>query len=193
MPINYEVLKQILRALKCVYIVTCWLYTSLIRRVLVRMIGFIRSWVTHSILVTFTHRQYSAIAHLHTLQLTVANTLWFTVSTSRLLATDFNTRIIRVSLNHTVHILHIQSSLHKCALHNSRRELSENYCSLLPRTTPKRASVSPISPWSDMQKNRALLLLRQCGNAWRHCGTRGGHVTHPHSCCCAIQVFTPVA
>jgi hypothetical protein len=66
-------------------------------------------------------------------------------------------------------------------------ELTKNYS----RTTCKRASVSPVKPWSDTRENRALLLLRHCWKAWRHCGTRGGHVTPPHSC--VIQVFIAVA
>jgi hypothetical protein len=53
-----------------------------------------------------------------------------------------------------------------------------------PRTTYKRASVSPINPWSDTRENRPLLLLR-------HFGTRGGHVINPHSF--VIQVFITVA
>jgi hypothetical protein len=56
----------------------------LIRRVLDWMIGFIASY-------TFTardYRQYSAIAILHTLQFIVAHAVWFSVFTSRILATD---------------------------------------------------------------------------------------------------------
>jgi hypothetical protein len=94
--------------------------------------------VAHSPLITLTHRQYSAISHLHTFQFTVAHVLGFPVSTSRLLATYLNTGIITVSLNHTLRILHIKSSLHRSTLYNSRRELLEN----LSRTPCKRASVS---------------------------------------------------
>jgi hypothetical protein len=35
--------------------------------------------------------QYSVISHLHTLQSTVAHALGFSISTSRLLATDLDT------------------------------------------------------------------------------------------------------
>jgi hypothetical protein len=51
------------------------------------MIGFISASVTSSL----NHTYYSAIADLHTFQFTVAHTLGFSVSTSRLLATDLNT------------------------------------------------------------------------------------------------------
>jgi hypothetical protein len=142
------------------------------------VIGFISSCVTRSPLITFTQRQYSAIAHLHIFQFTVAHALGFPISTSRLLATDLNTELPQS---------HTPSITHKSSLHNSRRELTENYS----RTTCKRASVSPINPWSDTRENRALLLLCHCGNAWRHFGARGGHVTHPQSC--VIQVFIAVA
>jgi hypothetical protein len=47
-------------------------YTTLIRRILVRMIGFISSWVTHSHICI---QQYSVIAHLHTFHFTVAHAL----------------------------------------------------------------------------------------------------------------------
>jgi hypothetical protein len=48
-------------------------------------------FVTHTLLITRKHRQYSTIAHLHTFQFTVAHALGFPVSTSRLLATNLNT------------------------------------------------------------------------------------------------------
>jgi hypothetical protein len=44
--------------------------------------------VTHSLIITCTHRLYSAVSHLHQLQSTVARTLGFSVHTSRLSATD---------------------------------------------------------------------------------------------------------
>jgi hypothetical protein len=66
-------------------------YTPLIRRVLVRVIGFISSCVT------LTHRQYSAIADTHTFQFTIAHALGFSLSTSRLLAMDFDTQTTTVS------------------------------------------------------------------------------------------------
>jgi hypothetical protein len=59
-------------------------------RVLVRMIGFNSTLVTTSL----NYSQYSDIADLHTLHFTVARTLGFSVSTSRLLATDLNTETI---------------------------------------------------------------------------------------------------
>jgi hypothetical protein len=96
----------------------------LIRRVLVRMIGFINALVTHSLLITFKYRQNSAIVHLHTFQFTGAGTMGFFVSTCCFPATDLNTQTITVSLNHTLQILHIKSSLHRNTLHISRQELT---------------------------------------------------------------------
>jgi hypothetical protein len=63
---------------------------------------------------------------------------------------------------------------------------------LPPRNACKRASVSPINPWSDTRETlrpTVLQLLRHCWHAWRHCWL--GHVTPPHSC--VIQVFIAVA
>jgi hypothetical protein len=51
------------------------------------MIGFINTLVTNSL----NHTYYSANAELHDLQCNVAHALGFSVSTSRLLATDLNT------------------------------------------------------------------------------------------------------
>jgi hypothetical protein len=79
-------------------------YASLIRRVLIRMIGFIRTWVTHSRLITLTHRQYSTIAHLHTLQTTVAYALGFPVSTIRFPAADLNTDYKSITQPHTPNV-----------------------------------------------------------------------------------------
>jgi hypothetical protein len=44
-----------------------------------------------SVTISLNYSQYSAIADLHNLQFTVAHELGFSVSTSRLLATDLNT------------------------------------------------------------------------------------------------------
>jgi hypothetical protein len=87
-------------------IVTCM---SLIRRVLVRMIGFISSWVTHSLLITLTHRQNSVISVLYQLQFTVAHALEFSISTSRLLATDVDTH----NVTHSKYYTQVESSIHK--------------------------------------------------------------------------------
>jgi hypothetical protein len=51
-----------------------------------------------------TTGNYSAIADLHTLQFTVTHTLRFSVFTSHILVTNFNTGTITVSLNHTLQI-----------------------------------------------------------------------------------------
>jgi ethanolamine utilization microcompartment shell protein EutS len=58
------------------------------------MIGFIDTLYT-PLLIT---GNYSAIANLRTLQFTVTHTLGFSFCSSRILATDFNTVVIPVSL-----------------------------------------------------------------------------------------------
>jgi hypothetical protein len=56
--------------------------------------------------------QYNTIA-ISALYSSLLHTLVsITVSTSRFLATDFNTGTITVLLNYTLQVLHIQSSLH---------------------------------------------------------------------------------
>jgi hypothetical protein len=81
-------------AVKGLNIVTC---TPLIRWVLVRMIGFISSWDTHSLLIMLTYRPNSAITRLHNVQFTIAHALGFSVFTSRFPAMDLNTETITVS------------------------------------------------------------------------------------------------
>jgi hypothetical protein len=74
------------------YIVTCWGIHTTKWWVLVWMIGFINSLVTHTLLITLkSHRQYITITDLYTFQFTVAHALGFSVSTSRLLAMDLHT------------------------------------------------------------------------------------------------------
>jgi hypothetical protein len=51
------------------------------------MIAFISTSVT----ISLNYNQHSALVDLHTFQFTVADALGFSVSTSRLLATDLNT------------------------------------------------------------------------------------------------------
>jgi hypothetical protein len=55
--------------------------------------------VTHSLIITLTHRQYSFISRLHQLQFTVAHALGFLVATSRLLATDVDAQTVTVLLS----------------------------------------------------------------------------------------------
>jgi hypothetical protein len=71
-------------------------------------VAFISILVTHSLLITLKYRQYSAIADLHTLYSTVAHALGFSVSTSRLLATDLRQKLALKSLQ----VLHIKSCNH---------------------------------------------------------------------------------
>jgi hypothetical protein len=73
--------------------VTC---TSLIRRALVRLIGYIIGWFTHSLLITLTHRLCSAISRLHQLEFIVAHALGFLVSTSHFPATVLYTQATTV-------------------------------------------------------------------------------------------------
>jgi hypothetical protein len=54
------------------------------------VIGFIGT----SVAVSLNYNYYSAVSDLHNLQFTVAHALGFSVSTSRLLATDLNTENI---------------------------------------------------------------------------------------------------
>jgi hypothetical protein len=54
------------------------------------MIGFIGT----SVIISLNYNLYSAIADLHNLQFTVAHALGFSVSSSRLLATDLNAETI---------------------------------------------------------------------------------------------------
>jgi hypothetical protein len=58
------------------------------------MIGFIGI----SVVISLNYNYYSAISELHTFPFTVPQALGFSVSTSRLLATDLNTETI--TLNH---------------------------------------------------------------------------------------------
>jgi hypothetical protein len=63
----------------------------------------------HSLVVTTNN----TIADLHTLTITPAHAMSFqSAFTSRFLATDFNIVTITVSLNYTLQISHINSSLH---------------------------------------------------------------------------------
>jgi hypothetical protein len=92
------------------------------------MNGFISSLVTHSFNYTQIHRLYSAIADLHTFQFTAAHALGFSVSTSRLLATDLSTetstqitisitpKIFQLHLQYRCTVAHVKSSIHTCKL-----------------------------------------------------------------------------
>jgi hypothetical protein len=87
---------------------------TLIKWVLVQMIGFISSWVTHSVIITLTYRSYSSITVLHTFQFTVVHALGFSLPTSRLLATDLNTETITSNhwSTHSKHYTQTNSSTH---------------------------------------------------------------------------------
>jgi hypothetical protein len=59
--------------------------------------------VTHSLIITRKHRQYSAMSRLHQLQFTVAHALGFPHSTSRLPAADVDANYNSLTLQ----VLHI--------------------------------------------------------------------------------------
>jgi hypothetical protein len=89
-------------------------YTPLIRRVLVRTIGLLALGYTLTPNYTYI-QQYSAIAHLHHLQTTVAHAQEFPIYTSRILATALNTEPTTVS--HFKYYTQIRSSNHMSILH----------------------------------------------------------------------------
>jgi hypothetical protein len=69
------------------------------------MIGFIDTLHT-----TGTIGNYSITSNFLNLQFTITHKLGFSVFTSRILATDFITGSITVSLNHTLHITRYYST-----------------------------------------------------------------------------------
>jgi hypothetical protein len=100
------------------------------------MIGFISTYFTLSLLVTFKYRPYSAIVHLHTFQFTVSHVLGFSVSTSRFLATDL-TQELSLQILHTNEVFKSHDKIffnYETSAVVSRRELIVNY------------SVSPTNP-----------------------------------------------
>jgi hypothetical protein len=98
-----------------------WWYTPLIRRVLVWMIGFIITWVTHSHQITLAYSS-TALSLIYTLYSPPLHTHYdFSVSTSRFPATALNAGIITVSLIHTLQILHTKKVFH------SHDQLFSNY------------------------------------------------------------------
>jgi hypothetical protein len=96
---------------------------SLIRLVLVRVIGFSSSLVTHSLVITRTHREYSAISVVHQLQFTVAHALWRTMALIHALCS---------SLQHVLSLLSLP------CLHQS-----------LPGDGSRQR---PLFPWSDSSR-----------------------------------------
>jgi hypothetical protein len=106
-------------------------------RVLVGMIGFVSTLVTHSLLITLKYRQYSAIADLYTFHFTAAHALKFPVFISRLLAAVLNTETstqITTNITHEVLQSHFKSS-QADLLYSSLRQLT---------TSPRN---SWILPW----------------------------------------------
>jgi hypothetical protein len=166
----------------CTFCMILWRvvwYTPLKWRVLVRMIGFLALGYTLTLNHTQRYRLFTPFRDHR----------W---TRTRILSLHYSSRSNgsqhRNCHGLTFQMLHI-NLLFTEALFTTH---AENYCNLPPRTTCKRASVSPINPWSDKRETlipTMLLLLRHCWNAWSHCWY--GHVTSPHSC--VIQVFIAVA
>jgi hypothetical protein len=76
--------------------------------------------VTHSLIITSRYSLYSAVSHLHQLQSTVAHTLGFSHSASRLPATDLAAQTVGLTLQifhvnlpvtETVFSTHVDNSL----------------------------------------------------------------------------------
>jgi hypothetical protein len=116
-------------------------------------IGDLIYWpLIHSQLVTTLYRSLS-------------HTDWcprsVTVSTSRFLATDFNTGTITVSLNYTLHISHIKSSLHSRTFNWALLQLSLTIFFELPyRTDLVAPVVSVITSRHGPTENTALIFFR---------------------------------
>jgi hypothetical protein len=104
------------------------------------MFGFIA--LIHS---TRNYKKYSAIAVLHTLQFTVTHALGFSVFTSRILATDLSTVIIKVSLNYILQIPHVTSYLHRLTLKSQLNSLPSplSHLPLQSQETPSILSQLP--------------------------------------------------
>jgi hypothetical protein len=80
----------------------------------------------------------------------------------------------------------------KSSVHTIRSSPTTNLPRLLPRTTRKRASVSPINPWSDTRETLLPTVLYSCVTVeMRDVTADAVHVTLPLSC--VIQVFIAVA
>jgi hypothetical protein len=71
------------------------------------MIGFISTSVTFLLFAL----KYSAISELHNLHFNVAHALGFSISTSRLIATDFNTETIASNHYDVFLLFRLQSEL----------------------------------------------------------------------------------
>jgi hypothetical protein len=86
------------------------------------LIGFIGSLVTHSLLITIKYTGDTALSLVHTFQFTVVHALGFSVSTSRLLATDLHSetstqittsitlKIFQLHFQYHCNVAHIKSS-----------------------------------------------------------------------------------
>jgi hypothetical protein len=124
------------------------------------MIGFISTSVTYSVLITLKYRQYSAIAHLHTFQFTVAHALGFCVPTSRLGATDLKTETITISLDYALQILHI-NEVFKTHSKSSQADLLYSAVLLVPiRSASLRLSLYSLH--TEHAENTASVVVEAC-------------------------------
>jgi hypothetical protein len=100
------------------------------------MIRFISASVTHSLFITV---KYSAIVDFHDLQFTVARTLGFFVSTSRLLAMDLN--IETITSNHYEVFLSATNFPWLSSTKNSE------LCHLTLKTVQSQSHIAPDGQW----------------------------------------------
>jgi hypothetical protein len=128
-------------------------------------------WIyrTFYIHIVRDHRQYRAIAILHTFQFTVARALGFSIFTSRILATD-------LSQSHWHFNSHTKSSWHslipflsfllnRLRLPSPELESFLGYCFILSATTllySRRLLIVPFyNSWAQTTQNAQPLLLRR--------------------------------
>jgi hypothetical protein len=170
-------------------------YTPLIRRVLVRIIGFISSYVTHVLLVTRTHRQYSAFAHLHHLQITVAHALEFSHHQSFPSNGSQHRNYNSLIKSHIPNITQEENFPLTLKAFNSHDQFFPNY---VPSTvvsnrglTRQRASVSLINPWYDTRENASIFasLLKRVTSLLTRSRDPSPLLRHPniYSCCLATN------
>jgi hypothetical protein len=132
-------------------------YCSILSRILVTEMGFGLVFGFINRLQLATTNNYNTVPDLRTLKSLQYNllSLFPLVFTIRFLATDLNTKTIRVLLNHTLQML-LHYSTHK--VFTSHFKSSQDDCSQLANhelpasvshrelTDPELASVSPINP-----------------------------------------------
>jgi hypothetical protein len=106
-----------------------------------------RVWTGYWVYLPLIHphselQVFTALSLIYTLQFTVTHTLGFSVFTSRILATDFNTVNISVLLNYTLQISHVKSYLERLTFKSQPNSLQSilNYLRLLPGGSRRKHS-----------------------------------------------------